>query len=265
MSSTPLRSGVFTLLAIVAGWLLLALPARGEDTNAATTLPGSLPGIQYVAAPFLPYTIADGAGHATGPTALLIDALGKRLQRPGPVQVLPFARALLTAENEPNTLMALLARSPDRESRFRWVCPVLDYEVNVYRLQRHNIAARNLADLKALRIAGVAQDIKTNYLQNNGIIVIPAADEDQAVRLLLNVRVDAIASHPASLLLRLRGMGERPDAVEVLLPLPDLTSKLWLAFGARTTQAVADRFAAACAGMTKSGEIARLMQPAQIN
>lgn len=252
---------VFPALALAIAWLSAAMPACAADPDASAPLPG----IQYVAAPFLPYTIADAAGHATGPTAQLIAALSQRLQRPGPVHVLPFARALLTAENEPNTLVGLLARSPERESRFRWVCPVVDYEVNVYRLQRHNIAARSLDDLKRLRIAGVMQDIKTNYLQRNGIIVIPAADEDQAVRLLLNVRVDAIASHPASIQLRLREMNESPDAVAVLLPLPELSSKLWLAFGIGTAPDVAERFAAACDEMMKGGDVARLMQPARTN
>jgi len=245
---TPLRAACLFLL-------LIALPVQAAE----------LPGIQYVAPPFLPYTVPDAASHATGPTALLIAALGQRLQRPGPVHVLPFARALATAENEPNTLIGLIARSPEREARFHWVCPVLDYEVNVYRLSRHNIAARGLDDLKSLRIAGVTQDIKTNYLQRNGITVIPASDEDQAVRLLLHVRVDAIASHPASIQLRLREMGERADTVAVLLPLPEMTSKLWLAFGVGTAPAVAERFATACAEMIKSGEVARLMQPAPIN
>jgi polar amino acid transport system substrate-binding protein len=259
MLATPLRSVFFILSVIAAGWLLIALPARGADADT-----GALPGIQYIAAPFLPYTVADAAGHASGPTALLVEALGRRLARPGPVHVLPFARALATAENEPNTLVGLLARSPERESRFRWICPVLDYEVSVYRLRRNPVIAHSIAALKGLRVAGVMQDIKTNYLQRNGIIVIPAADEDQAVRLLLHDRVDAIASHPASIRLRLREMGERADAVEVLMPLPELNSKLWLAFGAGTSQDVADRFTAACDEMAKSGEVARLMQPAQL-
>lgn len=256
MLSTPLRSIVFVLLVIAAGWLLIALPARSAETE--------LPGIQYVAAPFLPYTVSDATGHATGPTAQLVAALGQRLQRPGPVQVLPFARALATAENEPNTLVGLIARSAERESRFRWICPVLDYEVSVYRLRKSVVVAGSVADLKALRIAGVMQDIKTNYLQRNGIIVIPASDEDEAVRLLLHGRVEAIASHPAALRQRLRGMGERVDIVDVLMPLPELSSKLWLAFGATTAPAVADRFSAACDAMAKNGEVARLMQPAQL-
>lgn len=251
---------VFPALALAFAWLSTATPAQAADPD-----PAPLPGVQYVAAPFLPYTVADAAGHATGPTAQLIAALSERLRRPGPVHVLPFARALATAENEANTLVGLLARSPERETRFHWVCPVVDYEVNVYRLRRHSIVVRSLDDLKPLRIAGVTQDIKTNYLQRNGIIVIPAADEDQAVRLLLNVRVDAIASHPASIHLRLREMNESADAVDVLLPLPELSSKLWLAFGITTAPAVAEHFAAACNEMVKSGEVARLMQPARVN
>jgi polar amino acid transport system substrate-binding protein len=255
MLRTPLRFAVFALLVILTGMMLIAVPVRSAE----------LPPIHYVAAPFIPYTNTTSDGRALGPTAQLIEALGLRLQRSGTLDVLPFARALATAENEPNTLIALIARTPEREARFHWICPVLDYEVAVFRRRNHaGVTARTVADLKRWRIAGVPQDVKTLYLERNGIVVIPAADENEAVRLLVYGRVDAIASHPAGIRQRVRDLAERGDAVENLLPLPDLSMKLYLAFGAKTAPAVAETVTAACSEMTRSGQITRLLQAPQL-
>jgi polar amino acid transport system substrate-binding protein len=245
-------------LLLIAGCLGISASARAQGTG--------LPVLHYVAAPFVPYTVTAADGAATGPTAQLVDTLSRRLQQPAVLTVLPFARAFATAENEPDTLIALIARTPDREHRFHWLCPVLDYEVQMFRRrERGDVTAANTDGLKRWRIAGVMQDVKTNYLQRNGIVVIPAADENEAVRLLLHGRVDAVASHPAGIRQRLREMGERGDTATAFLPLPELSMKLYLAMGKRTEPAVADRVAAACTAMTASGEIARLLQAPKIN
>lgn len=260
--ATPLRSAAFVLLAMLTGWLLIALPARGAEPMPAAALPG----IQYVAGRFPPYTLADNTEHATGPTAALIAALGKRIMRPGPVSVLPLARALAAAEHEPNTLIALIARIPEREARFHWVCPVLDYDAAMFRRSdRADVAATSLADLKRLRIAGLNRDVKTNYLERQGIPVQPTPDEGDALRLLLHGRVDAIAAHPATLRMRMRDFGEPADRVVAFLPLPELNLKLYLAFGKNTAPPVVETVSAACTEMTRNGEIARLMQPSPIN
>lgn len=255
MLRTPLRFVIFAFLVVLTGMGLIAIPVRGAE----------LPPIHYVAAPFIPYTATTSDGKAVGPTAQMIEALGLRLQRSAPLEVLPFARALATAENEPNTLIALIARTPDRETRFHWLCPVLDYEVAVFRRRNNTaMAARTLANLKGWRIAGVPQDVKTLYLERNGIIVIPAADENEAVRLLVYGRVDAIASHPAGIRQRVRDMGERADVVESLLPLPELNMKLYLAFGRKTAPSVAETVATACGEMLRGDEITRLLQAPQL-
>lgn len=224
-----------------------------------------LPQVGYVATRFPPYTLVQD-GQAAGPTANLIAALAERVGRPAPLAILPLARALAEAENEPNTLIALIARTAARENQFHWVCPVLNYDVMVFRRHdRPDVTAASLADLARWRIAGVHLDVKTEYLLRNGIPVVETADEDAAARQLLHGRVDAMPAHPASLQLRLRELGERSDAAIAFLPLPDLTSRLYLAFGKATEPSVVAAFAAACEAMQAGGEIDRLMRPVETN
>lgn len=247
-------------LRVLACLVLLLAPCPYGNVAAA-----DLPPISYVASRFPPYTF-ELSGEAAGPTAALIAALAERVGRPAPLAVLPLARALAEAENQPNTLIALIARTAAREEQFHWVCPVLNYDVAVFRRRdRPDVAAEGLPDLARWRIAGVSHDVKTDYLLRNGIPVIESTDEDNATRQLLYGRVDALPAHPASLYLRLQEMGERRDAVVAFLPLHDLTSRLYLAFGRTTPAWVAQIFSQACAAMMANGDIDRLMRPPETN
>ncbi|MCW0235545.1 MAG: transporter substrate-binding domain-containing protein [Ferrovibrio sp.] len=240
---------------VIAAWLTTA-PAHGAD----------LPVLHYVAGRFPPYTQEDANSIAIGPTAALVAELARRLGRPAPLLVQPFARALATAEHEPNTLIALIARTPEREESFHWVCPVLDYDVLMFRRRERSLVVANaIADLKQWRIAGVNRDVKTEYLLRHGIPVEIMADEDEATRLLLFGRVDAMPGHPATVRMRLREQDQREDALVPMLALPELTSKLYLAFGRSTAPEVAATVAQTCAAMIASGEVAQLLQPVMQN
>jgi polar amino acid transport system substrate-binding protein len=253
-----LRPMAFALLVFVASGPSFAQPIRGPDRPEQVPLPE----LQYVTTAFPPYTMVDRTGSATGPAAQLIAALGERLERIRPLQVVPFARAQAISEGEANVMIALIGRSAEREARYRWICPVLDFDVAMFRRSnRIDIQAETVADLRRWRVAGATEDIKSSYLQRNGVSVVQAPDEIQVLRLLIYGRVDAIPSHPASIMQRVRDLGLHSGTVESFLPLPELTTKLWLAFGTKTTPAVVEAAATACAEMTASGEVELLMQP----
>lgn len=237
-------------------WLAPMLPAQGAE----------LPQLHYVAGRFPPYTQVDASDTPVGPTAALIAALSSRIKRPAPLHVVPFARAITAAEHEPNTLIALLAPTAEREAKFQWVCPVLDFDAAIFRLRdRSDVVADGLEQLKAWRIAGVNRDMKTEYLRRNGVPVQIAADEDEAVRLLLHGRVDAMPAHPATMRMRLREAGLPDDTVVGILKLREITSRLYLAFGPQTAPDVVEAVRDACYRMIESGDVRRLMQPALQN
>ncbi len=243
-------------LAVVATILLIVPSAQSAD----------LPELHYIAGRFPPYTQVDAEGVAVGPTAALIDALGRRIGRAAPLTVVPFARAITAAEHEPNTLIALIAPNPEREAKFQWVCPVLEYDVAVFRHRdRPDIIAEQPADLAKWRVAGVNRDVKTEYLQRLGIPVQIAADEDEATRLLLYHRIDILLAHPATLRMRLHELGEPGDALVPILRLRDISSRLYLAFGPKTSPETVETLRSACYDMIRRGETAQIMQTVMQN
>ena len=143
---------------------------------------------------------------------------------------------------------------------------MLDYDVAVFRRHdRPDVVASQPADLAKWRIAGVNRDVKTEYLQRLGIPVEITADEDEATRLLLYGRIDALPAHPATLRMRLREMNESPDTLVPVLRLRDISSRLYLAFGQKTSPDTVERVRAACYEMIVRGEIAQLMLTVMLN
>lgn len=241
-------------------WLALLLAAASLPARAADAPP-----LHAVAAKFPPYTMDDD-GRMAGPTRDLLAALAARLGRQPDFHLLPLARALATAEHQPDTLIALIARTPAREGRFRWICPVLDYDVKVFRRQtRSDVIIARIEDLKRWQVVGANSDVKTTYLMRQGVPVVVTADEDEAIRLLLHDRVDLMPGHPASMHLRLQDLGLPQDTLVPVLDLPDLTSRLYLAFGPHTGDTVVAAAMAACDALTRDGSLARLISPAMLN
>ena len=239
--------------------VVMLVGAGGYAFSAQAADPAAM---QYVAARFPPYTLVEN-NQAAGPTALLLRALAAKVGHPASLTIHPLARALAMASNEANVLIAMIARTPERETQFRWVCPVQDYDVAIFRLQhRTDVVANSIPDLARFRVMGVNRDIKTSYLQRQGLTLELAADEDEAMRLLLHGRIDAMPSHPPSIRTRLRELGERSDAVTAILPLPELTTRLYLAFGMKTSPETAALYTAACEELLRSGAVAHLLQPA---
>jgi polar amino acid transport system substrate-binding protein len=249
------------MLRLIAPALMLLALLAAPLLTVGTVRADELPTIHYVAGRFPPYTQTDANDQAIGPTAALIATLGQRIGRSAPLSVQPFARAIAIAEHEPNTLIALIARNPARERKFQWICPVLDYDVAVFRRHdRPDVMVDKLTDLTRWRIGGVNRDMKTEFLQRAGVSVQIAADEDEATRLLLHGHVDAMPAHPATIQMRLREMGERSDTLVSMLAIPELNTRLYLAFSLNTAPQVVTAVGEVCRAMTASGEIAQLLQ-----
>lgn len=111
LAGWPLALALALATALV-GWSLLSSPAAAQP--AARTPPP-----QLIAAARPPYVI-DSNGTATGPAVELMQILARSVGTDQAVRILPFQRALLALE-QGGMLYPALLRTPQRESRFRWI------------------------------------------------------------------------------------------------------------------------------------------------
>lgn len=166
--------------------ILLSLPL-GAETQLQWLTEHSPPG-QYL----------DEEGKLSGVTVALIRELQRRLNEPATMALLPWGRALLLAQTQPNTALFETVRTPERESLFKWVGPLMHYHINLYGLrQRLGVNANTLALPGKLiacsyRNAAAVNDIKAfGFVEGRNLILTSQTGE--CLDMLIAGRIDVVA------------------------------------------------------------------------
>lgn len=147
--------------------------------------------LRFVSVDFPPYTYQTPTGGA-GAMYDVVKEIGKRLGQPADIHFVPWARARLETENNPNMGIIPLARTPEREDKYKWIIHILD---DPYVLVALKDSKFNIADLEAakkLNVGVLAGSAAEPLLQRLGFQHVEAASTDvQNVTKLKLGRLDA--------------------------------------------------------------------------
>ncbi|WHA41992.1 substrate-binding periplasmic protein [Agrobacterium larrymoorei] len=105
-----------------------------------------------------PYNLRDADGNPTGVYMDQLKIVFERTDISYEATVMPWARAIALAENEPMHCVFAAARTPERENRFKWVSPIhTDRNVLVARKDSH-FGITSLDDAKAYTVGTQRND-----------------------------------------------------------------------------------------------------------
>lgn len=150
-----MRTTAFTALI----WCLLrALPCLADPAVTAADL-------QYLSDDHPPYNYQE----FHQPEGLLTDFLFAMWEemgvKPQPIEFLPWARAYAMATRNPLTVLYSTIRTPERESQFKWVGPVLKTKVALIGLNDFNKPITCLEDAFGLRVGVIKAHAEASLLQ----------------------------------------------------------------------------------------------------
>lgn len=201
-------------------------------------------------------------GKVVGAATELVE---QSLQRAGlndhSIAVYPWARAYDLAIKEPNVLIYLIARTPARESQFRWVGEFMRIEYHLYKLrERSDIVVDSLDDARRYSIGTVRDDVRQQYLQQKGFtkLVLSAHNIDN-FRKLLSRQVHLIPLPEGDANAACKETGFDCRRLERVHTLDELSVGLYMAFGTATPDATVDRLRSAFAKVKAEGTVKRLM------
>lgn len=164
--------------------LLLAPLALGGAVQAAP------PPLQWVAGNLPPFAW-DAPDGARGFAHDLAAAMAQRLGRQPSVTYVPWARALRTVEQAPHYGIFPLARTPDRESRFQWLAPLMTVRYGLYTLATES--RLELDQLRSLRVGVLrGSPIAANLRAERFTTFVEAKDYRDLLRLLRDQAIDAV-------------------------------------------------------------------------
>jgi len=196
---------------------------------------------------------ADGA--ITGRATEKIRELMTRTGTDYKIELLPWKRALMMAQTQGHTCVYSTSRTPERESRFKWVGPTDEAEWQFWGRADHSFPLNSLDDARKLRIGTALGDAREEYLRSRGFNVDAATNDLVNPQKLLLNRIDlwavsirngvAFPGHP-----------EWADKVVPLMAFHRV--KVYLACHPSVPDELIDRLNAALAEMRRDGTVTRI-------
>jgi polar amino acid transport system substrate-binding protein len=202
------------------------------------------------------------SGRVAGPATDVVEAVLKRARiEDYRIQLYPWARAYDLALKEPNVLIYLIARTPARESLFKWVGEFMKIEYHFYKLRdNHDVVVRTLDDARRYTIGTMRDDLRHHYLQDKGFrrLVVSAQNIDNFRKLVhRQVQLIPLPENDATLLCRETGFD--CAGLEKVLTLDELTASLYLAASLATPDTVVEPLRKAFQELKAQGTVAKLM------
>lgn len=177
--------------------------------------------------------------------------------------IYPWARAYDIALAEPDVLIYPIIRTQERERLFRWVGEFEEIQTVLYKLQGHDgLDVHELADAKAFNMGVVRDDVRHQYLRNEGFtrLVISASPMDN-LRKLLAGQVDFVPLSPRDARRFCEQLHIPFYTLEPVMTLEQITAHAYLAFSLGTPDDVVRRATEAFEQLKQRGELARIMAP----
>lgn len=172
--------------------------------------------LRLITSPWPPSNYLDEAGRPTGLSVAVVEALKQRVGETAPIEVIPWARGYLTAQNRPNVILFTAGRTQERlDMGFDFIGPIVMWSHVLLAPKGSPLKVRDLEDARAqnLTVAGVRGSWQINLAADAGIRVVETEDQETGARMLLAGRVDLWITSRLQASAVLQGLGKRGDAV----------------------------------------------------
>ena len=194
---------------------------------------------------FAPYSfMRDGK-----PAGISTDLLKRACTEAGlrcKIRITPWMRAYHTAMIQKNALVFSTSRTPERESRFQWVGPILPRAVSLYVLTATNFSPERLAGRDGFIIGTVYNDVSVDALRRLGVpdsAMENSPTLDDAQRKLMAGRISAVINTDVGMKWFLHSHGYDFSAVKAVMPMPE-TGAYYYALNPEMDPAIAGKLQA---------------------
>jgi polar amino acid transport system substrate-binding protein len=205
----------------------------------------------------VPPYLWQGANGPEGYAYELFQRVIKQADISAELQFYPWARALLMVQGGQAQAALVITRTPERESQFRWLFPVGNFQFAVFTRTEDGPVSREFAALRGRRIGSMRASASRAMLSAAGITtVVEGKDYAELLTLLQRGVVDAVIGPEAALKALGARQGASPEAVRCTVL--DLSRDLYAAAGPSMPEPVRQRLLAAYQHLADSGFVTQL-------
>ena len=207
-----------------------------------------------------PYNFKDEKSRSiTGMSTEIVKEILRRSHLDYSIELYPWAKSYRLAQDNPNVAIYSIARSADREKKFKWVGAVALRTVYLYKLKdRTDLNVKKLDDLKPYKLGGIRDGVRTQYLVDRGFTVETVSDDANNIIKLQTKKIDAFPADELALAALSEKHGFDYGSMEKLMKLDEVSGSLYLAFSLKTPDETVEKCRAALESMKKDGVFDRL-------
>ncbi|MCV2359557.1 transporter substrate-binding domain-containing protein [Paucibacter sp. TC2R-5] len=154
--------------------------------------PANAQQLSLVTEEYPPYNMSEAKGQVGGISTQIVKALLAEAGLKHDVTIYPWARAISMARAQPNTCVYSMSRTPERESLYKWIGPLVYNDWALFALTDKIQEPRptRLEDLMDARIGSYQGDAIVSYLQTRGHRVDVAPSDEVNPKKLQMGRID---------------------------------------------------------------------------
>ncbi len=251
--------GIFTKTLLIGLFFLLLTPHAG---NAQQNSPMDVSAITWISDEYAPYTV-NQEGKQAGIAVEVLRAVLRTLGKPSPdrVRILPWSRAYRTALETPASCLFVVARTPSRETCFKWAGPIMPAVTGLIARKDRQVRIHTPADISQYTVAALPQDmghrllLELGYPENRLVLTtFPPG----IVEMMNRGRIDAWAYDIVAADSLIRAAGFSPNEYEAVFPLRE--AYMYYAFHKSVPDAAVASFQGALDQLRESGELATIVQ-----
>lgn len=172
-------------------------------------------------------------------------------------QVYPWARSYAMAQNQENTLIYTINRTPEREQKFKWIGLLAsnDQSAFLFKLKSNtDLQVSSLEEAKEYFVGTNLGDVNHELLKSEGFKNIQAVPlRSQSIKMLFRERVDLIVGSYPILKEECKKAGKSIESLEALIPFK--TSSPYMAISNKTSDKLVEKLRTAYQRLVASGEL----------
>ncbi len=220
--------------------------------------------VEVVTEEWIPYSFTAN-GRVVGISTEIVEQALRRAgisMAGGRVRLMPWARAYYEALHKGNTLIYTILRTPERESLFKWVGPLVPADsFYFFRLAaRDDIRLHSLADARRYRIGILKESVHGQFLRRHGFDAAsldPVSYQYLNMKKLLSGRVDLIVDVERTVRLRAEKLGV--PSTKFVRALFLFRREYYMAFNRDTPDSLVRKVGRALETMQKDGSVERIL------
>ncbi|GAB3260525.1 substrate-binding periplasmic protein [Chitinimonas naiadis] len=145
--------------------------------------------LMLVTEEYPPYNMSNDKGEVTGVSTDIVRELMQAAHFDYEIGIFPWARAIQMASTQVNTCVFSMSRTPERETLYKWVGPLVTNDWALFAKKPATHPA-SLEQLQNARIGSYQGDAIVSWLQTRGYIVDVAPNDDVNPKKVLAGRID---------------------------------------------------------------------------